>query len=338
MARRASVAATLVLVATFVPSARAAADAATARCKIDIVATLPVTMEGLKATVPVTVNGVSAHFTVSSSDFFGTIPPSNVSELGLKVDRPRDGLTVSRDRVPVSVAKVKTFGVAGLELHGVEFLVVGSQGVNDRGETIGANILGYRDAEYDLAGRVIRLVQPHDCGARSLAYWDETHSYSMLDIGPVEGWESQIVGYVTVNGVWLKAAFDTGASTSGLLLGAARRAGIDVAAPGVVDGGFNRGLGPRTFRTWITPVDSIKIGDEELRHTHLRVFDDVNGAVDMVLGMDFFLSHHIYVANSQHRLYFTYNGGAVFNPTPFAAAPSAAPIEKPAATSHGIGP
>jgi tetratricopeptide (TPR) repeat protein len=33
----------------------------------------------------------------------------------------------------------------------------------------------------------------------------------------------------------------------------------------------------------------------------------------MLLGADFFLSHHVYVANSQHRLYFTYNGGPVFN-------------------------
>ena len=31
--------------------------------------------------------------------------------------------------------------------------------------------------------------------------------------------------------------------------------------------------------------------------------------IDMLLGMDFFLSHHIYISKAQHRLYFTYNGG-----------------------------
>src|SRR5262249_26060507 len=35
--------------------------------------------------------------------------------------------------------------------------------------------------------------------------------------------------------------------------------------------------------------------------------------LDMLLGADFFLSHRIYVANSQNRVYFTYNGGPVFN-------------------------
>ena len=33
----------------------------------------------------------------------------------------------------------------------------------------------------------------------------------------------------------------------------------------------------------------------------------------MWLGVDFFLAHRVYVANSQHRLYFTYNGGPVFD-------------------------
>ena len=35
----------------------------------------------------------------------------------------------------------------------------------------------------------------------------------------------------------------------------------------------------------------------------------------MLIGADFFLSHRVYVANSQRKLYFTYNGGPVFNLT-----------------------
>jgi tetratricopeptide (TPR) repeat protein len=32
-----------------------------------------------------------------------------------------------------------------------------------------------------------------------------------------------------------------------------------------------------------------------------------------LIGADFFLSHRLFVANSQHKMYITYNGGAVFN-------------------------
>ena len=33
----------------------------------------------------------------------------------------------------------------------------------------------------------------------------------------------------------------------------------------------------------------------------------------MLLGADFFISHRIFVANKEHRIFLTYNGGPVFN-------------------------
>jgi hypothetical protein len=33
----------------------------------------------------------------------------------------------------------------------------------------------------------------------------------------------------------------------------------------------------------------------------------------MLLGADFFLSHRILISDSQKKVYFTYNGGPVFN-------------------------
>jgi tetratricopeptide (TPR) repeat protein len=67
-------------------------------------------------------------------------------------------------------------------------------------------------------------------------------------------------------------------------------------------------------QTWIAPFDSFKVGDnEEIHHTRLRIGDLSAVDTDMLLGADFFLSHRVYVASSQHRLYFTYNGGPVFN-------------------------
>jgi hypothetical protein len=68
-------------------------------------------------------------------------------------------------------------------------------------------------------------------------------------------------------------------------------------------------------QTWIAPFASFRIGDEEIRNTHLRIWDTGLRDVDMLIGADFFLSHRIYVASSQHKLYFTYNGGPVFNLT-----------------------
>jgi tetratricopeptide (TPR) repeat protein len=81
----------------------------------------------------------------------------------------------------------------------------------------------------------------------------------------------------------------------------------------VVPAGVGIGLGRGTFREWLAPFASFKLGSEEVRHTKLRFASFNLPDADMVLGMDFFLSHRIYVANSQHKLYFTYNGGPIFN-------------------------
>jgi len=65
-------------------------------------------------------------------------------------------------------------------------------------------------------------------------------------------------------------------------------------------------------KSWIAPFASFKLGDEEIRNTRLRI-GEPGIDTDMLIGADFFLSHRIYVASKQHKLFFTYNGGAVFN-------------------------
>ncbi|TAM99459.1 MAG: tetratricopeptide repeat protein, partial [Rhodanobacteraceae bacterium] len=57
------------------------------------------------------------------------------------------------------------------------------------------------------------------------------------------------------------------------------------------------------------------VGTETIQHSEMLVMDGNfgDGSTDMVLGVDFMLAHHMYVANSQRKLYFTYNGGRVFS-------------------------
>ncbi|MDP9010689.1 MAG: tetratricopeptide repeat protein [Pseudomonadota bacterium] len=88
------------------------------------------------------------------------------------------------------------------------------------------------------------------------------------------------------------------------------------------------------MKTYIAPFDSFKFeGGEEIRRTHLRIAD-INMDADMLLGADFFLSHRVFVAHSQNKLYFTYNGGPVFNltvaPQATANSPADTPDTKPA--------
>jgi tetratricopeptide (TPR) repeat protein len=73
-------------------------------------------------------------------------------------------------------------------------------------------------------------------------------------------------------------------------------------------------VGRGVYQTYIARFDSFKIADsEEIQNARLRIADTVIPNVDMLIGFDFFLSHRIFVANSQRKMYITYNGGPVFN-------------------------
>jgi aspartyl protease len=204
----------------------------------------------------------------------------------------------------------------------VPFVVAGSGFGNGAVGLLGQNLFRIADVEYDLTNGVIRLVRPKDCKDSSLAYWasQAAKPYSVIDIALADAHQPHTKAVAYLNGTKIRVLFDTGSPVSTLTLEAAKRAGITPDSPGVVDGGSSWGIGHKVRKTWIAHFDSFKVGDEEIRHARLRFGEVSLLDADMLIGADFFLSHRIYVATSQRKLYFTYNGGPVFDLT---AAPAA---------------
>ncbi len=295
-------------------AAMAASPAAAAACHVGIIAELPVTVSDGQPTVPARINGHEVRFVADSGATYSLISPASAAEFDLKL-LPAPFLEVEGvgGDVRAFVATVKTFTLAGVDIPSVQFIVGGSDTGGGTVGLLGQNILRLADVEYDLANGVIRLMRPMGCGGHILAYWVTTQPFSELPIGPTDAQSPETTAAATVNGTRIRAVLDSGAAMSILSLAAARRAGIDVHGQGAVDGGMISGLGRRPVPTWIVPVASFKIGGEEIRNTRLRVGDTGLPSTEMTLGDDFFLSHRIYVANDQHKLYFTYNGGPVFN-------------------------
>jgi tetratricopeptide (TPR) repeat protein/predicted aspartyl protease len=295
-----------------------AAFSADSHCKLGRMAELPITMWGQRPLVTAGINGTPVHFLLDSGAFFSTISPGEAAELKLKTHPAPFGLYmqgVAGGRADVSVASVKTFTLPGISLKNVEFLVGGSEiGIGSVG-LLGRNILqDIGDVEYDLGNGVVRLMKPIDCRDRVLAYWAGASTpYSVIPIDFPTGVDRYTIGHASVNGAEIRVMFDTGAGGSILSMRAAARAGIKPDSPGVVYAGMSYGVGKTTYPTYIAPFASFKIGDEEIKNTKLRIGDIDLPNADMLIGPDFFLSHHIYVANSQRKLYFTYNGGPVFN-------------------------
>ncbi|HEY2659411.1 MAG TPA: aspartyl protease family protein [Caulobacteraceae bacterium] len=292
-----------------------AADPALADCKVGKIAELPVTMADMQPLAPVKVNGVEVMLLADSGAFYSLLSPSAVAEQKLPHESLPFGFTVVGvgGAADPYLTTVKTFTLADRPLNNVKFIVTPGVGGNAAG-VMGQNVLGLADVEYDFAHGAIRLMQPHDCHQIAMVYWEPGKAFSTVDIeGPTAQRVTATIGAAYVNGVRIRVQFDTGAWSSVMSRAAAIRAGVKMDGPDVKPGGMTSGIGRHMVRTWTAPVASFKIGDEEIRNTRLRISDTDLPETDMLIGADFFLSHRVYVANSQHRLYFTYNGGPVFN-------------------------
>jgi predicted aspartyl protease/tetratricopeptide (TPR) repeat protein len=299
-------------------------------CTLQKLAELPVTMAGLRPLVPVTLDGARLSLLLDSGAFYSMLTPETASRLGLALGPAPFGLRVGGvgGAAPVQAATVASFGFADVALKDVQFIVGGSTPGAGAAGILGQNVLRIADVEYDFADGVTRLMRPVHCGHASLAYWARSLPVSTLDIAPTSAGAPWAVMTARLNGRRISVMLDSGASTSLLTLSAARRAGITPQSAGVTGAGAVMGVGHSLVMTWRIPIDELQIGDERIRHTHI-LMGDVPGDFDLLLGTDFLLSHRIYVSNSQHRMYFTYNGGPVFNV--LSAPPSASASVKPSA-------
>jgi tetratricopeptide (TPR) repeat protein/predicted aspartyl protease len=286
-------------------------------CKIGQLAELPVTMSGTQPIVHALINGVDASFIADSGAFFNSMTPAAAAQYKLPLKMAPVGYYVSGvggDSAP-SLATVKEFTIFKVKFPNVLFVVVG----NDFGSAaglLGQNLFRIADTEYDLANGAIRIMRPGEgCKSVGLAYWATSTPSSQIDLARLSESQPHILGDVYLNGKKLRAMFDTGAGTSIVSLEGAKTAGITPTSEGVVEANAGYGIGQHFVRRWIAPFHSFKIGDEEIRDFKLRIGDIGNSysGVEMLVGADFFMSHRIFVANDRAKLYFTYNGGPVFN-------------------------
>lgn len=294
-------------------SMRAIAD-----CELQSVAELPVTLVGLHPLITVQVDGRNVPMVPDTGAMFNLLSYDVATKLHLPSNSPRSRVTVSG--VGGAGGTLSTLAVAVLTLGAVrvadsKFIVSGAQ-IGSAAGFIGDNVLKDFDVDYDLASRVLKLRRVSGCDDVALADWARSQPYSVADIER-EGGPPTIFGYV--NGVKTRIEFDTGASTSILDTRAAARTGVTPDSAGAVPGGDVYGVGRSSIKTWVVPISSMKIGDEEIRNTHLRIGNLSLPRADMLLGTDFFLSHHVYFSNSQHKVYFTHNDGSAFNPNPQSA-------------------
>lgn len=307
------------------------AAASAGQCHILRSPPIPVTMIDRQPVISAKINGADARFVVDTGSDLQMLFPSAAAQFKLPLKWHPGFYTIGvggYDNPNSTTVKSFTFGTT--QVPNVLFLV-SSNDLSDSGTAglLGENLFQLWDEEFDLANGVMRLVEPQHCGGKILAYWAGSEPVSIVNLQATTKTATELIGSASVNGHAIRVLFDTGSNTSMLSLEAAREIGISPDSPGVVAAGAAEGVGQQQLvDTWIAPIAEFDIGSEKIEHTRVEIghlhsrYEDPDEHYDMLLGADFFLAHHVYVANSQSKLYFTYSGGPVFDVGPHHSAPT----------------
>jgi tetratricopeptide (TPR) repeat protein len=287
-----------------------------AACKMQQFLTMPVTMVDYKAVVTVQLNGMEAHLALDTGAFWTLLAPETAKRMGLKIGISPVLMKGTGGTLRPGYTTITDFVIGNQTLHHLDMLVYGDQFARGGIDGIlGQNLMRSGDIEIDLAHGVVRLMKDTGCDDENLAYWHGSDPVNVLRIYPSDALHSQVVADAHVNDRLIRVVFDTGAGTSALSLQAADRAGITPQSPGVTPGGISFGISAQAHDSWIAPFKSFTLDQEKILNTHLRITDleSLPQDLDMLLGADFFLSHHVLISYQLRKIFFTYNGGPVFD-------------------------
>jgi len=278
---------------------------------------IPVRIVESRPVAMLNLNGTDVPMLLDSGAFFSMLPESTVTQLNLKRRSLPDHIRIEgyAGRIDAGMTRVEKVKFGGIELKNVEFIVGGNEINAGIKGVMGRNFLSIGDTEFDLAHGVVRLVFPKgDCAKADMAYW--AGGAPVIE-APLDVSFRDDVGKVRVavrlNGHKVRALLDTGAPSSAVNLLAARRAGVEMGDLKPI--GTTGGAGEGRVRAWIGTIASFELGGETIANNRLEVDDTEQIDEPMLIGLDYFLSHRIYVSRLQRKFYATYNGGPVFAQT-----------------------
>lgn len=311
--RIAAILATIVLA---LPSAQAG-------CKYKKLGSVPLHWEGTQPLLEGSANGVPVRVLVDTGADNLILTEELADKLKLDLGHLGHDKGGVGGTTRVSRSHVAKFTLGKFVWNNAPFLVVHQHGKDVPEMIVGARFLMQKDVE--MTADALTWFEPSDCDDVPLGYWAADVPFVELAV-PTEK-DPHLVARVQVNGRPVRAVIDTGASRTVLDLATARELGFDAAAPGVTRDSTT-GFGQHEIGAWIGRFDTIAVGPEVVHKPRIMVMDLWGAMVEdsrsvyaaewslqqapMLLGADFLKSHRVLFAASQHRMYFSYNGGELF--------------------------
>ncbi|GIL40711.1 retropepsin-like aspartic protease [Roseiterribacter gracilis] len=308
---------TAALVALFV----GVATTAHGDCKLAEMGKLPLEIRGNQAFIPGKLRGEPIRLLIDTGAFRTIFDMKTVKKAGLSLeDAPYRAMGMGGE-IRLQQATFDDLEIGGIKMPPKRLLVNASGFPGGLAGVLGFDFFGKVDIELNFKAGEMKLFQPVGCDGAVLAYWAPEKADSVEMLANKDGIDIP----VKLNGVQFRASLDTGASTTAVGRKVADYFGMSTA--GSVKG---HGADNRVLEGAMQKFDTFEIGDETIKNPNLRLtsgmtagfahtgsrLEDRSGGADMLLGFDFMRSHRILISNSQHRVYFTYEGGPVFAQPP----------------------
>ena len=333
------------------PLLASAAPPAPSKCKLVAVAQIPIDMRNTSPAISAAIDGHPARMLIDTGSFISLIFRGAAAEFGLHVVEGAGKQLLAVGGVEnAGLVTVRDFNIAGFVVHNLILTAAGHGKMSsDYAGILGEDFLSHWDLEFDPTAAVLRLITPQNCSGDQVVYW--APQYSMVSLVP--NWWHFLEADVQLNGNNdVLAMFDTGAGYTVVTTEVAKRPGLHPITESAAGTGHGVAAAAVAFDTAVFP--SITIGQETIQNPKLQVADlfrndrevmtgsmiasAPEGEPEMLIGVDFFRAHHVYVARGQKKMYFTYVGGPVFRDPSRPPAPASAPTRNPATAGAPTAP
>ena len=303
-------------------------SAASARCSLDRIASLPVDVTNNRPEITGEYAGRPVRLLIDTGAALSFVTQTGAARLGLAVEAaPGAELYGVGGKERIGSTWIGTLAFGQLRIHHVEMAVVRLP-PEPRATTpdfvIGEDVFTRYAMELDFPDGKLRLWEPHGCAPAQIVYW--TKNYSMAKLTDANS--VAIRTTLLLDGKPVATTFDTGAPTSWIT----RRVLDALAIPAEAvknDAAVLHGINGRPIRSEMVTLGTLALGDNEtvrnvkLRVGHLfapdqrtvlgsRIPRRLSGQPEMLIGSDFFRSHRVMVWFRAARMFFSYQGGPVF--------------------------
>ena len=307
---------------------------AQSKCELKQFAALPLEFKNNRPLVEVAINGVKAKMLIDTGANKSILFAPKLRAMGFAPtpgDVEFEGVGGIRKALEITL---KTFDLGGSAAKNIHFFALESGGFGEAVGLLGEDLLVNSDVEFDLVGKQLRLFREKDCGGVNLGYW--TKEPAVADMTA----DTDLFGIlVKLNGVTMHAQIDSGSDVSVVTASAAGRVGVQPKREEIE--GVSGGIGSSKVAVSTVTFATLAVGDEEIKNAKLLVGDFFRAArqtslgssiatssqdeTEMLIGADFLRSHRVMIAKGQKLVYFTYQGGPVFQVV--------APVDKPEAAA-----